>query len=108
MQNQAITEQQGNIKLDDVQRELGKCIARWTASSEVYETEIPGLTLFHHENSYEPKLGMHEPSICIIAQGANNQELKRLALRVVFLFFLSILFYSKTPPQQTLSKTRSQ
>jgi len=64
------------IKWDDVQRALVSCIARWTANRNDYQGEVPGLTLLRHEAPTEPSIGLSEPSICIIAQGAKRIHLE--------------------------------
>jgi len=53
-------------------KELAGAIARWTDRSEIYETSVPGLTLFRHEAPTEPKSGLYEPSVCVITQGAKR------------------------------------
>jgi len=60
------------IKWADVQRALVSSIARWTANCNEYQGEIPGLTLLRHEAPTEPSIGLSEPSICMIAQGAKR------------------------------------
>jgi len=56
-------------------RLLGECLARLTETGERVETEIPGLVLFRKEKITPPLVGMYEPSICIIAQGAKRVQL---------------------------------
>lgn len=51
---------------------LGKSIARWTDKGELHTTAIPGLSLFRREEPTEPISVMHEPSICLVAQGAKR------------------------------------
>jgi len=54
---------------------LGKRIARWTESGELFTTAVPGLGLFRRNEPSEPKTGMYEPSICLVAQGAKRVKL---------------------------------
>jgi AraC-like DNA-binding protein len=51
---------------------LARSIARWTEKSPRLETEIPGLFLTRYEALTEPTSYMHEPSICMVAQGAKR------------------------------------
>jgi AraC-like DNA-binding protein len=51
---------------------LAKSIARWTTQSPRLETEVPGLLLAKYEDLTEPASYMHEPSICMVAQGAKR------------------------------------
>ena len=54
---------------------LGKSIARWTDKSDRVETAIPGLLLARRNGPSQPASIMHEPSICVIAQGAKRVQL---------------------------------
>ena len=51
---------------------LGESIARWTEQGEQHTTALPGLSLFRREEPTEPISGLHEPSICLVAQGAKR------------------------------------
>ncbi|MDA8059553.1 MAG: AraC family transcriptional regulator [Nitrospiraceae bacterium] len=51
---------------------LGRGIAQLAGSDGRVETEIPGLSLFRREKVTSPDVGMYEPSICILAQGAKR------------------------------------
>lgn len=51
---------------------LAERIARWTEQQAPLETDIPGLLLMHYEEPTEPMSYMHEPSICLVAQGAKR------------------------------------
>ncbi len=64
------------IDWDDANRSLSASIARWTANRCEYQTEIPGLTLLRHETPTEPRVGLTEPSICMIAQGSKRIHLE--------------------------------
>jgi AraC-like DNA-binding protein len=55
---------------------LAETIARWTTDCEVLQTEIPGLTFFHHNHPTEPGNGLHEPSVCVVARGAKKIHLE--------------------------------
>ncbi|QWV93834.1 AraC family transcriptional regulator [Geomonas oryzisoli] len=50
-------------------------VARWTEREELFETPIPGLSLFKREEVTEPTSGMYEPSVCLVAQGAKRVQL---------------------------------
>jgi AraC-like DNA-binding protein len=51
---------------------LGKSIARCTEKAELYQTDVPGLSLFRRDEPTEPMSGMYEPSICLAVQGAKR------------------------------------
>ena len=51
--------------LDDLQTEL----ARFTNSTGVQATEIPGLSLIRFSEPSEPCHNMVSPALCIVAQG---------------------------------------
>ena len=55
-----------------VLRALVAGIARWTTDCEEFRTAVPGLTFYHHDAPTEPRSGLHEPSICLIAQGTKR------------------------------------
>jgi len=61
--------------LDVSRRELADRIARWTATNPQLDTDIPGLWLRKYEAPTEPASYMHEPSICLVAQGAKRVRL---------------------------------
>ncbi len=50
---------------------FSETIARWTGKGE-QETAVPGLALFRREEPTEPIIGMYEPSVCLVAQGAKR------------------------------------
>lgn len=50
-------------------------IARWTEKREHLVTAIPGLTLYRHDGPTQPKSGVYEPSLCLVAQGAKRVHL---------------------------------
>ena len=76
MEKQSVAKQEGIGNWDSVQRTLSSSIARWTANCSELKTEIPGLTLLRHETPTEPRVGLTEPSICMIAQGAKRIHLE--------------------------------
>ena len=65
-----------NLALDgglfDAREALGEKVARRTEHDDAVETAIPGLSLFRYAAPSEPVSYMHEPSICLIAQGAKR------------------------------------
>lgn len=73
---------QQNLNADEVVgrgtelKALANTIARWTTDCEVFQSAIPGLTFFHHNNPTEPGIGLHEPSVCVVAQGAKKIHLE--------------------------------
>lgn len=54
------------------QEKLVESITRWTKNNEQPNTAIPALSLFRREAPTELKSYIHEPSICLIAQGAKR------------------------------------
>ena len=65
-----------NLALDgglfDAREALGEKVARRTEHDNAVETAIPGLSLFRFAAPSDPVSYMHEPSICLIAQGAKR------------------------------------
>jgi len=47
-------------------------IARWTAKSDRLDTAIPSLFLSRYETPTEKTSYLHEPSLCLVAQGAKH------------------------------------
>jgi len=76
MEVEAKTNSEKKTKWDDVRSALASSIARWTTNCADLQTEIPGLTLLRHESPTEPRLGLTQPSICLIAQGAKRIHLE--------------------------------
>ncbi len=52
--------------------ELARLIARFAPSDGVYQTAIPRLKVVRLSQPSEPMHGLHEPALCIIAQGAKQ------------------------------------
>jgi AraC-like DNA-binding protein len=76
MRKQAVNQASGNNSMEVELGALGKSIARWTDKSDQLETAIPGLALWRRDEPTQPASGMHEPSICLVAQGAKRVVLK--------------------------------
>jgi len=55
---------------------LSEKIARWTSNCDEFETPIPGLYFFSYNYPTEPRYGLYEPSICLVAQGAKKVHLE--------------------------------
>ncbi len=62
-------------KMDRALEALGGDIARLTETAERVVTKIPELILFRRESITLPTVGMYEPSICVMAQGAKRIQL---------------------------------
>jgi AraC-like DNA-binding protein len=62
-------------KKDVALEALGGSIARLTEQGELQTTAIPGLSLFRRTEPTEPIVGMYQPSICLVAQGAKRVQL---------------------------------
>jgi AraC-like DNA-binding protein len=56
-------------KVSKQQTELAKLIERNTAADGIHATEIPCLFLSRSSQPSAPMYGLHEPALCIIAQG---------------------------------------
>mgnify|MGYP001222021202 CR=1 FL=1 len=54
---------------------LKNSIQKWTNGSVRYETPIDGLMLFQHNAPTSPTIGLYEPSICLVAQGAKRAQI---------------------------------
>ena len=52
--------------------ELARLIARFSPSDGVHQTAIPRLKVVRLSQPSEPMHGLHEPALCIIAQGAKQ------------------------------------
>ena len=71
MKRDVVTDEVGVSSGENAVAVLAKSIARWTEQGEQHTTAVPGLSLFRREEPTEPITGMYEPSICLVAQGAN-------------------------------------
>lgn len=58
--------------LKDACKALAKGIARWTVDTDQPDIAIPALSLRRFEAPTEPTSYMHEPSICLLAQGSKR------------------------------------
>jgi AraC-like DNA-binding protein len=72
MTQQQIITTKATEPLGEAHLGLADSIAHWTAQSHRMETEVPGLLLVKYEELTEPTSYMHEPSICMVAQGAKR------------------------------------
>lgn len=54
---------------------LAITLARLTEQGEQQSTAVSGLSIFRRNEPSEPVVGLYEPSICIIAQGAKEVQL---------------------------------
>jgi len=70
-QREAITKRTTE-PLGEAHLALAKSINRWTSKSHRLETEVPGLLLTQYQGLTEPTSYMHQPSICMVAQGAKR------------------------------------
>lgn len=61
-----------NDDLFNAREALGEKITRWTQKESAVGTAIPGLGLRRFTAPTEPTSYMHEPSICLVAQGAKR------------------------------------
>lgn len=58
--------------LSIARQKLADRIAKWSSKNVSLETIIPGLGLRKYEAPTEPASYMHEPSVCLVAQGAKS------------------------------------
>ncbi|WP_178025187.1 AraC family transcriptional regulator [uncultured Paenibacillus sp.] len=56
-------------------RQLASLIQRHAPADGTYSTSVPALTLRHATKTSEPMESVHQPSICIVAQGAKTVTL---------------------------------
>ena len=65
-----------NLAWDDglfaAREALGEKISRWTEHEHALETQVPGLGLRRYTAPTEPASYMHEPSLCLVVQGAKR------------------------------------
>jgi AraC-type transcriptional regulator len=61
-----------NHSMDVALEALGKGIARWTDKGGLLVSAISALSLARRDAPTEPTSYMYEPSVCVIAQGAND------------------------------------
>nr|WP_320049181.1 AraC family transcriptional regulator [uncultured Desulfuromonas sp.] len=76
MERQIIKDAEASGSWDAVQTSLTDSIARWTRDCDEHQTKVPGLMLLRHEQPTEPRIGLTEPSVCMIAQGAKRIHLE--------------------------------
>jgi len=72
MENQAVTQEVEDARMEHALETLKKRIARWADKPDRFDTAIPGLFFSRYDEPTEPKTGMYEPSICMVAQGAKR------------------------------------
>ncbi|MFP5239196.1 MAG: AraC family transcriptional regulator N-terminal domain-containing protein [Acidobacteriota bacterium] len=72
MFNQKFNPENESGELSAASEALAEGIARWTAQAERVDTPIPALTLVRRESPTEQTGYMHEPSLCLIAQGSKR------------------------------------
>lgn len=56
----------------DKHKTLTATLARWASTDGSHSTVVPGLTLHRYSAPTEPTIGLYEPSVCVIAQGAKK------------------------------------
>ncbi|MBJ6802293.1 AraC family transcriptional regulator [Geomonas propionica] len=61
--------------MEEAIESLKRSVARWTEQAEIFDTPVPGLSLFRREEVTEPMSGIYEPSVCLVAQGAKRIQL---------------------------------
>lgn len=76
MKKQVIKDAESSVGKNIVRSPLAENIARWTSNCDEYETAVPGLFFFRYTNPTEPRFGLYEPSICLVAQGAKKVHLE--------------------------------
>ncbi len=76
MKKQTIKDIDGADGMTDARSSLLENIARWTSNCDELKTPVPGLFFFRYNSPTEPRFGMYEPSICLVAQGAKKVHLE--------------------------------
>jgi AraC-like DNA-binding protein len=61
-----------NTDIETLREAVKNEIARWTEGENRIETAVTGFYLFRSEEQTQPTIGMYEPSICLIVQGAKR------------------------------------
>lgn len=72
MIHQDIVSAQKAEDFGNVHSALAEKIARWTKDADKFTTAIPTLSFSRYEGTTEPTSYLHEPSICLVAQGAKR------------------------------------
>ena len=72
MHQQAVNQAYETHSMDGALAALSTSIARWTDTSGVHVTAIPGLSLSRRDAPTQPTSYMYEPSLCVIAQGTKR------------------------------------
>lgn len=62
-------------QLDPSMQQLANLIQRHAPADGTYSTPVPALTLRHATKTSEPMESVHQPSVCIVAQGAKTVTL---------------------------------
>ena len=75
MQHEAMIQAVEGDWLNNAVTALCRSIARLTEQGELFDTAIPGLSLYRRTKPTEPTTGVYEPSICLVAQGAKRVKL---------------------------------
>jgi AraC-like DNA-binding protein len=75
MEKQHLNPEEKGVQRKAALKSLVDGIARWTTDCEQSVTAISGLTFYRHDGPTEPKSGLYEPSICLVAQGAKRVHL---------------------------------
>lgn len=76
MEKQTCGSAEGQSELVAARDSLAKSIARWTSRCDELETPVPGLFFYRYNSPTEPRFGLYEPSICLVAQGAKTVHLE--------------------------------
>lgn len=72
MEQQETMTTQETQPLGEAHQVLARSIVSWTSDITRLETKVPGLFLSRYEDLTEPTSYLHEPSICMVAQGAKR------------------------------------
>lgn len=76
MEKQVVGNTEGLTGWNTLLKTLMTDIARSAKICGELKTAVPGLNFYHYDSPTEPKLGLQEPSICLVAQGAKKVHLE--------------------------------
>ncbi len=76
MEKPTINPIEGCVSESAARDSLAENIARWTSDCDEFAAPVPGLFFFRYDRPTEPRFGLYEPSICLVAQGAKKVHLE--------------------------------
>lgn len=92
MEKQVVGNTEGLTGWNTLLKTLMTDIARSAKICGELKTAVPGLNFYHYDSPTEPKLGLQEPSICLVAQGAKKSISKTTLLCMTLTITCSHLY----------------